>query len=95
VLCILTYQDEDEAVRIANDTPYGLAGYVAGKDADRVRAMARRLRAGSIFINGAGIDPMAPFGGYKKSGNGREWGVQGFEEYLETKAMIGFPDIGS
>ena len=94
VLCILTYRNEDEAVEIANDTPYGLAGYVAGNDQDRVRAMARRLRAGSIFINGAGIDPMAPFGGYKHSGNGREWGVQGLEEYLETKAMIGFPGIG-
>jgi aldehyde dehydrogenase (NAD+) len=94
VLCVLTYRDEDEAAAIANDTPYGLAGYVAGKDQDRVRAMARRLRAGSIFINGAGIDPMAPFGGYKRSGNGREWGVQGLEEYLETKAMIGFPGIG-
>ncbi|MBM3274762.1 MAG: aldehyde dehydrogenase family protein [Betaproteobacteria bacterium] len=89
VLCVLPYSDEDEAVSIANDTNYGLAAYVASSDAERGRRIAARLRAGSVYFNGTGIDPLAPFGGYKQSGNGREWGVFGFEEYLETKAMLG------
>ncbi|WP_328392982.1 aldehyde dehydrogenase family protein [Nocardia sp. NBC_00416] len=89
VLVIIGYDDIDDAVAIANDTEYGLAGFVAGRDLDRARAVARRLRAGSIGING-GFDFAAPFGGYKKSGNGREWGAAGFEEYLEIKGILGY-----
>ena len=90
VLSILPYQSEDEAVRIANDTEYGLAGYVSSKSIDRARKVASRLRAGQINVNGAAPDFTAPFGGYKKSGNGREWGVFGFEEFLEVKAITGW-----
>jgi aldehyde dehydrogenase (NAD+) len=90
VLSILPYRDEDEAVKIANDTQYGLAGYVSSKNIDRARKVASRLRAGQINVNGAGPDFTAPFGGYKQSGNGREWGVFGFEEFLEVKAITGW-----
>jgi len=90
VLSILPYRDEDEAVKIANDTEYGLAGYVSSGNIDRARKVASRLRAGQINVNGAGPDFTAPFGGYKKSGNGREWGVFGFEEFLEVKAITGW-----
>jgi len=90
VLSILPYGDEDEAVQIANDTPYGLAGYVQSGDLERARRVARRIRAGQIKVNGAANDFAAPFGGYKQSGNGREWGVFGFEEFLETKAIMGW-----
>jgi len=90
VLCILPYQDEDEAVRIANDTPYGLSGYVASGDQDRAMRVASRLRTGNVHLNGAGVDYNAPFGGYKQSGNGREWGDFGFEEFLEVKAVMGY-----
>jgi len=90
VLSILPYRDEDEAVEIANDTPYGLCGYVSSGDPERARRVARRIRAGQIAINGAAPDFSAPFGGYKQSGNGREWGVFGFEEFLETKAVMGW-----
>ncbi len=90
VLSILAYKDEEEAVRIANDTEYGLSGYVSSGDAERAKRVARRLRTGNVHINGAGPDFNAPFGGYKKSGNGREWGVYGLEEFLETKAVMGF-----
>ncbi|MFI5720516.1 aldehyde dehydrogenase family protein [Nocardia sp. NPDC051750] len=89
VLVIIGYDTVDDAVAIANDTEYGLSGYVAGRDLDRARAVARRLRAGSVGING-GFDFGAPFGGYKKSGNGREWGEAGFEEYLEVKGILGY-----
>ncbi|MGV0838213.1 aldehyde dehydrogenase family protein [Mycolicibacterium thermoresistibile] len=89
VLCILGYDDLDEAVAIANDTDYGLSGYVSGADLEQARAVARRIRAGSIGINHA-FDMNAPFGGYKRSGNGREWSDFGFEEYLEVKAMLGY-----
>lgn len=89
VLVIIGYTDIDDAVAIANDTEYGLAGFVAGRDLGQARAVARRLRAGSIGING-GFDFAAPFGGYKKSGNGREWGEAGFEEYLEVKGILGY-----
>ena len=89
VLAILPYDDEDDAIRIANDTPYGLAGYVQSSDLDHANSVARRLRAGSINVNGAGPDFGAPFGGYKQSGNGREWGDHGFEEFLEVKAVMG------
>ena len=89
VLSILGYDDIEDAVAIANDTEYGLAGYVSGADIEQCRSIARRLRAGSIGIN-HGFDFSAPFGGYKKSGNGREWGEFGFHEYLETKAILGY-----
>ncbi len=89
VLCILGYNDLDHAVDIANDTEYGLAGYVSAADLDVARALARRIRAGSVAINHA-FDLNAPFGGYKRSGNGREWSGFGFDEYLEIKAAIGY-----
>ena len=92
VLCILDYDDVDHAVEIANDTDYGLAGYVAAADLDAARAVARRIRAGSVAINHA-FDLNAPFGGYKRSGNGREWSEFGFDEYLEIKGTLGYaPD---
>ncbi len=87
---IIGYEDEDDAVRIANDTYYGLSAYVSSADLERARKVAARIRAGSVFINAADLDPMAPLGGYKQSGNGREWGVEGLEEYLETKSMLGY-----
>ena len=89
VLSILGYRDEDDAVRIANDTVYGLSGYVSSGDLEHARAIAARLRTGNVHINNAGADPNAPFGGYKMSGNGREWGEFGFEEFLEVKAVMG------
>ncbi|MCC5870270.1 MAG: aldehyde dehydrogenase family protein [Gammaproteobacteria bacterium] len=90
VLVIIPYQDEEEAVRIANDTDYGLSAYVSSGDIEHARRVAARLRAGSVHINGAGGDMMAPFGGYKRSGNGREWGEYGLEEFLEVKSMLGY-----
>jgi aldehyde dehydrogenase (NAD+) len=90
VLSILPYEDEDDAVRIANDTPYGLSGYVSSSDLDRARNVAARLRTGMVHINNAWCDAMAPFGGYKQSGNGREWGTHGMEEFLEVKSIYGY-----
>ena len=90
VLSILPYQDEEEAIRIANDSPYGLSGYVASGDQERAMRVASRLRTGNVHLNGAGVDYAAPFGGYKQSGNGREWGDFGFEEFLEVKAVLGY-----
>ena len=87
VLSIIAYEDEDDAVRIANDTIYGLAGGVWSQDLDRAKRVARRIRAGQVDINNAGFNPLAPFGGYKQSGNGRELGRYGFEEYLEIKSL--------
>jgi aldehyde dehydrogenase (NAD+) len=89
VICLIGYRDEDDAVRIANDTPYGLAGFVQGADLERARRVARRLRAGNIQINYPAPDRGAPFGGYKQSGNGREWGEFGLMEYLEIKGIQG------
>ena len=89
VLCILGYDNLDQALEIANDTEYGLAGYVAAADLDKARAVARRIRAGWVAIND-GFDFNAPFGGYKSSGNGREWGGFGFNEYFEIKAALGY-----
>jgi len=89
VLCILGYDDLDQALEIANDTEYGLAGYVSGADLNQARAIARRIRVGSVAIN-HGFDMNAPFGGYKRSGNGREWGQFAFDEYLETKSALGY-----
>lgn len=90
VLSILPYKDEDDAVRIANDSPYGLSGYVTSSDLNRARAVASRLRTGMVHINGASLDALAPFGGYKQSGNGREWGAHGLDEFLEIKSMYGY-----
>lgn len=87
VLSIIPYDTEEEAVDIANDTDYGLAGGVWAGDPERAKAVARQLRAGQIEVNGGGFNPMAPFGGYKQSGNGREYGSFGLEEFLEVKAM--------
>ena len=90
MLSILTYDDEDEAVRLANDTLYGLAGYVYSRDLGHARATARKIRAGRIFINNPWFDFEAPFGGYKQSGNGRELGEHGLREFLEVKAVLGW-----
>jgi aldehyde dehydrogenase (NAD+) len=89
VLSIMSYDTEDEAIEIANDTPFGLAGFVQSSDPERARAVANRIRAGRVYLNGALFDRSLPFGGYKQSGNGREFGVFGFEEYLEVKAILG------
>lgn len=88
VLVIIGYDSIDHAVEIANDSPFGLGGYVSGEDRDAAIAIARRMRTGAIWVNG-GFDFHAPFGGYKRSGNGREWGEHGFAEYLEVKSIIG------
>ncbi len=90
VLCLIGYEDEDDAVRIANDTPYGLAAYVQSSDLARARRVARRMRAGNVQINYPPVDRGAPFGGYKQSGNGREWGEFGLNEYLEIKGIPGY-----
>lgn len=89
VLSILAYDSLDQAIEVANDTVYGLAAYVQGNDAAEVMAVAARLRAGQVELNFPSFDPMAPFGGYKQSGNGREWGDHAFAEFLETKAIMG------
>jgi aldehyde dehydrogenase (NAD+) len=87
VLAILGAKDEAEAVRIANDTPYGLAGYVSAESAKRV---GRQIRAGNVNLNGVPNERATPYGGYKQPGNGREWGKYGMEEYIEAKAIAGF-----
>ncbi len=89
VLSILPYKDEEDAISIANDTVYGLSGYVQGEPA-HAKKVASRLRTGNVHLNLAGPDLNAPFGGYKQSGNGREWGEFGFEEFLEVKAVLGY-----
>ena len=94
VLAILGYDDIEDAIAIANDTPYGLAGYIQGQDPALITAVAARLRVGQVIINQALPDPNAPFGGYKQSGNGREWGEHAFEAFLETKALLGHPPRG-
>jgi aldehyde dehydrogenase (NAD+) len=90
VLTIMPYGDEDEAVRIANDTPYGLAAYVASSNLDHARAVAARLRAGTVNLNYPAWDVRAPFGGFKQSGNGREYAGFGIDDYLEWKAVVGY-----
>jgi aldehyde dehydrogenase (NAD+) len=89
VLCLIPYSNLDEAIGIANDTVYGLSGYVYGATPDEAMAVARRLRTGMVHLNGAPNDIQAPFGGYKHSGNGREWGAHGIEDFLEIKAVMG------
>ncbi len=95
VVSILGYETVDEAVSVGNDTEYGLAAYVSGTDLAKARAVASRLRAGQVSINGGGGDMMAPFGGYKMSGNGREWGDFGFTEFLEVKAVLGYAPVAA
>jgi aldehyde dehydrogenase (NAD+) len=90
VLCILAYEDDDDAVRIANDTPYGLSGFVSSGDIEHARRIAKRMRSGNVHINNARVDFGGCFGGYKQSGNGREWGEAGLAEFLELKAIFGY-----
>ncbi|MGI9237667.1 MAG: aldehyde dehydrogenase family protein [Woeseiaceae bacterium] len=90
VLSIIPYDDEDDAVRIANDTPYGLSGYVSSSDLESARRVASKMRTGMVHINGAWLDSAAPFGGFKQSGNGREWGAHGIDEFLEVKSVYGY-----
>ena len=90
VLTLIPYDSVDEAVDIANDTVYGLGAHVQGQDLGAARAVAARIRSGQVHINNPPWNPDAPFGGYKRSGNGREYGIEGLEEYLETKAILGF-----
>lgn len=92
VLAVIPYDTVDEAVEIANDTVYGLGAHVQGNDLGAARAVAARIRSGQVHINYPAWSPHAPFGGYKRSGNGREYGIEGIEEYLETKAILGFGD---
>ena len=89
VLVIIPFENEQEAVAIANDTPYGLAAYLQTGNPERARRVAAKLRTGSVHINGGGINYGTPFGGYKQSGNGREGGMMGLEAYLETKTLHG------
>jgi aldehyde dehydrogenase (NAD+) len=93
VLCIIPYQNENDAVRIANDTPYGLSGYVTSRDLDHARRVSKQIRSGNVHINGARVDFGGCFGGYKQSGNGREWSEAGFEEFLELKAVFGYAPV--
>ena len=88
VLSIIAYKDEEDAINIANDTDYGLAGYIQGKDEQRIAKVASKIRAGNIYVNGQGPNFFAPFGGYKQSGNGREWGAYGIHDFLEIKTVI-------
>jgi aldehyde dehydrogenase (NAD+) len=88
VLVMIPFKDDEDAIRIANDTPYGLSGYVSGSP-ERAKKVAARLRTGMVHLNGAQVDLAAPFGGYKQSGNGREWGREGLDEFLEVKAVMG------
>jgi len=90
VLCIIPYEDENDAVRIANDSPYGLSGFVRSKNIEHARRVAKRIRSGNVHINGGRLDFGSCFGGYKQSGNGREWGEAGLEEFLELKAIFGY-----
>jgi len=90
VLCMIPYEDEGEAVRIANDTPYGLSGFVTAGDVERARRVANQIRSGNVHINNARVDFGGCFGGYKQSGNGREWGEAGLAEFLELKAIFGY-----
>ena len=90
VLCLTPFRDEEHAVELANATDFGLSGYVQSADVERARRVAGRLRTGMVHLNGAPTDGRAPFGGYKQSGNGREWGRFGLEDFLEVKAVMGW-----
>ena len=89
VLTIIPYENEEQAIAIANDSIYGLSGYVSSGSLDHARQVAKRLRTGMVHLNGADVDPAAPFGGYKQSGIGREWGAAGIDEFVECKAIMG------
>jgi aldehyde dehydrogenase (NAD+) len=91
-MCIIPYENEEDAIRIANDTPYGLSGFVTSANRERATRVAKRIRSGNVHINGARVDFGGSFGGYKQSGNGREWGESGLEEFLELKAIFGYAD---
>jgi aldehyde dehydrogenase (NAD+) len=93
VLCMIPYEDEDDALRIANDSLYGLSGFVTGGNLERAQRVAKRIRAGNVHINGARVDFSGCFGGYKQSGNGREWGEAGLEEFLELKTIFGYASV--
>jgi aldehyde dehydrogenase (NAD+) len=93
VLTMLAYDDVEQAIAVANDTDYGLAAYVQG-DLQEARDVASRLRAGQVYLNYPELDMTAPFGGYKQSGNGREWGAHAFGEFLEVKAVLGYAPAG-
>jgi len=90
VISLLTYKSEDEVIAEANNTVYGLASYVQSADRARAQAVARKMRTGNVYINYPAGDIAAPFGGYKQSGNGREWGKWGLEEFLEIKGIVGY-----
>jgi aldehyde dehydrogenase (NAD+) len=90
VICVISYDDEADAVRIGNETQYGLAAYVNGRDMNRVRRVARAMRAGMVAVNDPPLDLGAPFGGYKQSGNGREYADFGFDDFTEIKGIIGY-----
>jgi aldehyde dehydrogenase (NAD+) len=93
VLCMIPYEDDDDAIRIANDSLYGLSGFVTGRNLERAHRIAKRIRAGNVHINGARVDFSGCFGGYKQSGNGREWGEAGLEEFLELKTIFGYASV--
>ena len=90
VLVVIPFKSESEAIEIANDTEYGLASFIQTGDNQRAKRVAKKLRAGSVHLNGAAVEYGTPFGGYKQSGNGREGGLMGLEDYLETKSLHGF-----
>jgi aldehyde dehydrogenase (NAD+) len=90
VLSIMPYDDEEQAIRIANDTVYGLAAYIQSTDLAHARRVARRMRAGQVTINYADWNTAVPFGGYRQSGNGREYAEWGIHEFLEVKALVGY-----
>jgi aldehyde dehydrogenase (NAD+) len=90
VLCMTPFRDEAHAIELANATVYGLSGYVQSADVERARRVAGHMRTGMVHLNGAPTDGAAPFGGYRQSGNGREWGRFGLEDYLEVKAVMGW-----
>ena len=89
----MPYASEEEAIAIGNDTEFGLAAYVQSADQERARKVGRRMRAGTVYLNNPGFDISAPFGGYKKSGNGREWSDFGLDEFLETKGIVGYGGV--
>ncbi|HTD29575.1 MAG TPA: aldehyde dehydrogenase family protein, partial [Xanthomonadaceae bacterium] len=89
VLCVIPYDDEEEAIAIANDSPYGLQAYVVSADVTHARRVAERLESGRVVINGAPHEPLAPFGGFKQSGIGREYGRYGLAAHLEARAILG------
>ena len=87
---MIPYADEEEAIRIANDSVYGLSGQIHSSSLGHGRRVAARIRTGMIHLNGAARDPFAPFGGYQQSGSGREWGAEGFKEFVEIKTVMGY-----